>query len=145
VPSPQWWWQFHQLCVAALYCAAVYPVWIIRAEIMWGLFFFFALLICAMVAAVLRGHLWFTSRFYPSLLSPQVGRLKRWIDGLDWTLALFIFAGVAAGARAHTGIAVFLVVIAVAILISSLILEPATASAAFNAVPSSGETTESRT
>ena len=87
--TARWWWEFHQLSVGLLYYAMLYPLWKSREWIPrpWGSLLFFAALAAVAVAANLRLHLWFTSRFYPAELGAQRGRVFRWIRGSDAILA----------------------------------------------------------
>ena len=57
--------------MGCLYWVALYPVWRVREWTpgIWGSVLFFSTLIAVGVAAILRFHLWFTSRFYPAELS----------------------------------------------------------------------------
>ena len=51
---------------ALIYSVMVIPAWYARGQIggIWGRTFFITLLASVIVAANLRLHLWFTSRFY---------------------------------------------------------------------------------
>jgi hypothetical protein len=126
-----WWWRFHQLFMAVLYCTPLWPLWKFRAAAAGGSLLFFLLLLCAVTAAVVRGHLWFASRFYDALLERQMRRSHLWIRWVDWIFALLVFLGAAVLAEAYAGWAAFLVVIGVVELVAALIIEPATATAAF--------------
>ncbi|MBI2822130.1 MAG: serine/threonine protein kinase [Acidobacteria bacterium] len=137
--TPQWWWQFHQLCIVALYAVSGYTAWRMKAFMPWGLFVFFGLLLCSAVAAVLRGHLWFAAMFYPDLLARQRWQSRHWIRFLDRILAIALLAVAAATALSHASVAVLLVLLGVGIFLASVLIEPATASAAFGSHAASSE------
>jgi serine/threonine protein kinase len=132
VGSPRWWWEFHQAVTAAVYGLMIWPAWngrtIVGGRI--GEALFLATLIAVIVAAILRLHLWFTSRFYRPELRWARRRAAKWVRAADW---LFV------GSLAATGIligddqpvAIVLVAVAVGAAIAFLIIERATARAAF--------------
>ena len=81
------------------------------------------------VGPTLRLHLWFTSRVYPSELRTQRYKTARWVRGADWTFVLVLLG---AAALSQTAIsATLLGGTAVATLVASLVIEPATTRAAF--------------
>jgi hypothetical protein len=131
--SPRWWWEFHQAITAAVYWSMIWPAWNARQIIggRLGVALFFAILVAVIVAAILRLHLWFTSRFYPSELRWARRRAGKWIRGADW---LFVgalgIAGILVG-EDRSPVAILLVAIAVGAAIAFLIIERATARAAF--------------
>ena len=131
--SPLWWWQFHEVLVGCLYWVALYPVWKVREWTpgIWGSVIFFSTLIAVGVAAILRFHLWFTSRFYPAELSAQRGQVFTWIRGADWLFVLVLVAAAGVIANSHAVWATVLVVFAVGCFLAFTIIEPATARAAF--------------
>jgi serine/threonine protein kinase len=132
IGSPRWWWEFHQAVTAAVYWLMIWPAWTARSIVggRIGAALFLATLIAVIAAANLRLHLWFTSRFYPSQLRWARRRATKWIRAADW---LFV------GSLATTGIlagedqpvAIVLVAVAVGAAIAFLIIEHATARAAF--------------
>jgi len=126
--SPLWWWQLHQIFVAVLLYAMLIPLWVVRgwtsASIGNTLFF-------GAVGATLRLQLWFTSRVYPSELRTQRHKTARWVRGADWAFALVLLGAAAATISQTTVAAMLLVGIAIATLVSSLVIEPATTRAAF--------------
>ena len=137
--SPRWWWEFHQAAAAAVYWLMVWPAWnarqIIDGRI--GGTLFVAILVAVIVAANLRLHLWFTSRFYPSELRWARRRAGTWIRTADW---LFVGGLAIAGILVRedrSPVAIVLVAVAVGAAMAFLIIERATARAAFrnSAVP----------
>jgi len=131
--TARWWWEFHQLSVGLLYYAMLYPLWKSREWIPrpWGSLLFFAALAAVAVAANLRLHLWFTSRFYPAELGAQRGRVFRWIRGSDAILALLLVVTAAAVADSHAAMATLFIAVAIGAFLGFAIIEPATTRAAF--------------
>jgi hypothetical protein len=131
--TPRQWWAFHQLAMSAVYAAMLYPAWRARTWLPppWGIVLLFAVSSCAVVAATLRLHLWFTARFYPSELLFQRMRLSPWIRWCDMALAGCQFVAAFAIVSDHTEFAMLELIVAVAIVVASLVIEPATTTAAF--------------
>src|SRR5687768_9379765 len=122
-----WWWKFHQVAVAFLTIGAVITVGIRRQWIgPYGSAVFLAVLVLATISTTLRLHLWFVSQFQPSLLGPLRARVLRWVVIFE-ALLVTLFMGI--GIRfsgPHDGTAAQLVVVAVFLLLSLIVIEPAT-------------------
>jgi len=132
-PPAVWWWQFHQLFVAAGYYGMLYPVWKARV---WtpgarGTLLFLAAVAAAGVAANLRLHLWFTSRFYPAELPAQRARAALAIRVADVAFAAVLAAAALLIHDSHPFWAALLLGAAVADVVSVWAIEPATTRAAF--------------
>lgn len=133
VGSPRWWWEFHQATTAAVYWLMIWPAWNARTIIggRIGGALFFGTLIAVIVATILRLHLWFTSRFYPSELRWARRRTARWIRAADWVfVGALAVSGIVVG-EDRSPVALVLVAVAVGAAIAFLIIERATARAAF--------------
>ena len=131
--TPQWWWGFHQLAVAAVYAAMLYPAWQIRPWLAqpWATLFLGSVTACAAVAATVRLHLWFTARFYSAELSAQRAQALHWTRWSDRMFAAaLLLAGLAIG-TAHQATAMLLVAVAIAAAVASFLIEPTTTRAAF--------------
>ena len=131
--SPRWWWEFHQAFIAILYWLMTWPAWtgrhIIGGPLGRGLFMI--LLMAVIVAANLRLHLWFTSRFYPAELQWARQRAGIWIHLADWLfVASLATIGILIG-EDRSPIAIVLLSVAVGAAIAFLVIERATARAAF--------------
>ncbi len=131
--SALWWWQFHQVVVGLVYYAMLYPLWLVRGWTRggWGSLMFFGSLAAVGVAANLRFHLWFTSRFYPTELNAQRGHVAAWIRGADSLFVLLLLGAAGTVADAEAGMATLLVAVAIGCFLAFLIIEPATARATF--------------
>ena len=132
--KPFWWWQFHQACAGFGYYAMLYPLWRVKQWLggIEGSLLFFPALIAVGIAANLRLHLWFTSRYYVSELAEQRRRVAPWMRGAD---CLFIFMLVVCAVRLHTLhaiIATLLLAVAMGALVAFLMVEPVAARAALD-------------
>jgi hypothetical protein len=131
------WWQFHQATASAAYTVLLLPLWLARPAWPppWGSLFFVAGVAASIAASTIRLHLWFTAREYPAEWAGQRRSLSGWLR-----LADLVFVGILAitglsAASSAPGTMAFLVASAVAVLLSAVMIEPATTRAAF------GETT----
>ena len=135
--SPRWWWEFHQAFIAVLYWLMTWPAWtgrrIVGGPV--GRALFMATLIAVIVAATLRLHLWFMSRLNPTELHSARQRAGIWIRLADWVFVVSLAAtGILVG-EDKSPIAIVLLSVAVGAAIAFLVIERATAQAAFPAQP----------
>jgi hypothetical protein len=129
----RWWWEFHQGITALIYWLMVIPAWYARGQIggAWGRAFFITTLAAVIVAANLRLHLWFTSRFYESELTSVHDRSGRWIRVADWVFAATLIAGGLLISNDRSPLTIVLPSVAVGAVVAFLLIEPVTARAAF--------------
>jgi hypothetical protein len=111
----------------------VIPAWYARGQVggAWGRVFFITMLAAVIVAANLRLHLWFTSRFYESELTWVHDRSGRWIRAADWVFAAALVAGGLLIANERSPLTIVLPSVAVGAVVAFLLIEPVTARAAF--------------
>lgn len=135
--TPRWWWQFHQVSAALAYWLMVWPAWKAReaAPVPWGTALFFAVLAAVVVAANLRLHLWFTSRYSPDSLAAQRRRVAPWVRGADWAFSAGLALGAAGMVGAAPALATLFAAVSIGSLLVCLVIEPATAKAAFRRSP----------
>jgi hypothetical protein len=128
----RWWWEFHQGMTALIYWVMVIPAWYAREHIggTWGRVFFITMLAAVIVAANLRLHLWFTSRFYESEIAWVHARSGRWIRVGDWVFAAALIAG-GALIGDPSPLSIVLPSVAIGAVVAFLLIEPVTARAAF--------------
>ena len=128
-----WWWEFHQAAAALVYGVMTWPAWIARGIIggKQGDAMFVAVLAAAIVAVTLRLHLWFTSRFYPAELGWARARAAAWIVAADSVFAGALVAGGVLIGDARPELAVAQIAVGVGAAVAFLLIEPATARAAF--------------
>lgn len=129
-----WWWQFHQACASFGYYGMLYPLWRVKEWLggIEGSLLFFPALVAVGVAANLRLHLWFTSRFYISELADQRRKVSRWIR---WADVLFVCMLAVTAIRVHALhaiVATLLMAVAIGSLVAFLLIEPTTTKAALD-------------
>jgi predicted Ser/Thr protein kinase len=131
--AARWWWEFHQAAAALSYWLMLIPAWNARGLIdgMAGRAVFILALAAVVVAANLRLHLWFTSRFYPAELDWLRTRVARWIHGADWILAVAMVAGGLLLGDQRAPLAILLIAFGIGAAVAFLVIEPATTRAAF--------------
>jgi hypothetical protein len=133
-PSPtRWWWEFHQAMAALIYWGMVAPAWYARGQIggTSGRAFFITLVASVIVAANLRLHMWFTSRFYERELTWVHDRSGRWIRIADWVFAGTLVAGGLLISDERSPLAIILPGVGVGAVVAFLLIEPVTTRAAF--------------
>jgi len=133
-PSPsRWWWEFHQGMTALIYWVMIIPAWYARGQIggAWGRAFFITTLASVIVAANLRLHLWFTSRFYESELTWVHDRSGQWIRVADWVFAAALVAGGLLISDEKSPLTIVLPSVAIGAVVAFVLIEPVTARAAF--------------
>ncbi len=126
--SALWWWQFHQAVAGFGYYGMIYPMWRVKKWIggIEGSILFFPFLIAVGVAANLRLHLWFTSRFYPAQLANQRRKVARWIRWADCLFVAMLAISAAWIHTAHAIIATLLMAVAIGSLVAFSMIEPTT-------------------
>ena len=136
--NPLAWWRFHQAAVSVVYSLMLVPVWSLRDEILqpWGRLLFLSLVAAVGVSATLRLHLLFTSHFYPAELTVQRGQVGWPTRTADSIFALLLLIVAALNLDARPAVPALLVAVAVGSVIAFLVIEPATARAAFKLRPS---------
>ena len=133
----QWWWQVHQLTVSAIYTLMVYPAWYAQRWLPrpWGFVFLLAVLAPAAAGTSLRLHLRFIARHDPGELPSQLPRSRLWTRVCDALFAVSLLVGALAIGTEHPEFAMIFVAPPVAMLVAALVIEPATAKAAFGSEP----------
>ena len=110
----------------------VWPAWVVHRSLgRAGLSFFFSVLAAVVVAGNLRLHLWFSSRVYPEDLQAQRAAVARWIRWADVAFAALLIIGGIALPPDKAGWAALLISFGLGSATASLVIEPATARAAF--------------
>jgi len=132
-PPALWWWEFHQIVVSAIYALMIYPTWYVQRTLRqpWGMLFLFAVLASATWASSLRLHLRFVAGLVTTELVAQRMRTLPWLRAADTGFALSQFIGAIAIGSGHPEFAMLFITIAIVALVGSLVIEPATARAAF--------------
>ena len=127
-----WWWQVHQGAMAAVVASMPVACWFLRQ---WdrsiGPRLFLAALALATVSVTIRLNLLFTARVSRGHLLVHYARVFRGLAVVEALLGLLLLASAALVAGPLDALAAILVTLAVAMLASLTIVEPATTRAAF--------------
>ena len=129
-----WWWQFHQGAVCVVYPLLVAALWMARGDIGGrpGRLLFLTGLTAAIAAIALRLHLWFMHRVHRADWPRQHDHVARWIRLSDGVFVAALVAGGLAVVDVNGPMAALLVGAAAAVLVSGLVIEPATARTAMS-------------
>jgi serine/threonine protein kinase len=122
------WWVFHEVAATITYSILLVPLWRARefASRDWGILLFLAGLVAVIVAGALRLHLCFAARHYPAEWPLQHSQSTLWIRSADIVFAAALMTVGLLAVRATAASGVLLVAGATAVLVSALIIEPAT-------------------
>ena len=132
-PVTAWWWKFHQVAVALLTIAAVIVVGIRRPWIgPHGSPVFLLVLVLATTSTTLRLHMWFVSQVQPALLAALRARVLRWVVVFESVMLTLLMGIGITFSGAHDGTAAHLVVTALLLLLSLIVIEPATTRASLS-------------
>jgi hypothetical protein len=131
--SPRWWWEFHQGVAALVYWLMAIPAWNARGLIggRAGFAMFVVVLAAIIVAANLRLHLWFTSRFYSAELRWVRARTTTWISSADWLFTISLVATGLLVVEVRAALGVLLLSVGLGAAVIFLFVEPVTERAAF--------------
>ena len=130
-PSPSmegaWWWKFHQVAVAALTIIAVATIWQRKDWLApYGSAAFIISLVFGTITTTLRLHMWFVSQVHPASLLALRTRVLRAVVICESILVAGLLAMGIHLTGPHDGTAAELVIIALLLLLSLLVIEPAT-------------------
>jgi hypothetical protein len=110
----------------------VWPAWSVHKWTgRYGVLTFLATLAIVIVGGNIRLHLWFTARTYPGELPSQLARIGALVRAADVAFSLAMIAIGLVIADAHTGWAALFVSFGLGAALAFLVIEPATARAAF--------------
>jgi hypothetical protein len=127
-----WWWRFHQGVVTAVDAVTPILAWVARPAL--GPSFrtqlFLAVLGLATAAVTLRLNLLFTARVHPAILQTHRTRLFRWIAAAEIGIAVILLGAAAVIAEVRPATAAVLVSLAIIMVASLALIEPATATGA---------------
>ncbi|MEO8481164.1 MAG: serine/threonine-protein kinase [Acidobacteriota bacterium] len=138
--APLWWWQFHQAAATVAYALLMIPLWRLRhlTDGVSGMALFLVALVAVVVSGALRLHGWFGARQYHDAWRTQRARGRVVVVTAD-----LIFAATLLGAGVRTlGVddrpASLLVAAAASVVVSLIVVEPATTRAAFGDAQETG-------
>jgi hypothetical protein len=123
-----WWWQFHQITVTIVDVAAPILAGLAGRTLVrpYGTGVFYTALALATAAVTLRLNLLFTARVHPTMLASHRGKLFRWVAASEFSLALLMLGTALAVTEAHPVAAGILVCLAIIMVASLAVIEPAT-------------------
>jgi serine/threonine protein kinase len=126
-----WWWQFHQFTVTTIDVVTPVLAWLVRSEVgRWRMALFLAVLALATAAVTLRLNLLFTARVHRAMLRRHRQQLFRWIAIAEGAIAALLLMAAVAIAEARPATAAILVSLAIVMLASLALIEPATTAGA---------------
>jgi serine/threonine protein kinase len=123
-----WWWQFHQITMTVVDAATPILTGLAGGGMPkpFGNWIFFAALALATAAVTLRLNLLFTARVHPIRLRTHRSQLFSWIASAELALAALMLGSAVAVAEAHAVVAGILVSLAIVMIASLSVIEPAT-------------------
>ena len=126
--AARWWWQFHQLAASAAYIALFVPLVFVQRETGGdaGSLLLILGVVAALTAIVLRLHLLFAVQSYPAEFATQRANSEPWIRRADVAFAVVLAAAGLLVRGPRLSLAILLISAAVAIVLASLVIEPAT-------------------
>jgi serine/threonine protein kinase len=127
------WWQFHQAAACVSYAALMLPLWWMRTLVVdkWGLWIFVAGLMATVAASVLRLHLLFAASSLPDEWRAQREQSHPWLRVSEFGLVVVLAGAGFMALESQPALGATLVSAAVVVLLSFLLIEPATTRAAF--------------
>ena len=127
-----WWWQFHQGIMTSVDVITPVLAWFARPAPgqPFRTHLFLAVLALATAAVTLRLNLLFTARVHPAMLPAHRAKLFRWIAGAEAGIAVLLLGSAAMIAEARPVLAAVLVSLAIVMIASLAVIEPATAGGA---------------
>jgi predicted Ser/Thr protein kinase len=133
-PRSRRWLVNHHVVMSVVYIGLLYPAWFARGWLPspWNSGFLLGILAAAAAGASLRLHLWFTAMTFPNQFAEQQESNARWTRLCDLAFAGIQIAAAFGISERHPEFAMLFVGAAVAILIGSFVIEPATVRAAFS-------------
>ncbi|HET7221375.1 MAG TPA: hypothetical protein VFJ02_25140, partial [Vicinamibacterales bacterium] len=137
-----WWWRFHQISVTVVDAAAPVLAGLAGAKIgrPYGMPVFYGALALATAAVTLRLNLLFTAQVHRAMLASHRARLFRWIAAAESFLAMLMLGTSAAVSESHPIVAGILVTLAIVMIASLAVIEPATTGGAGLYPPAERET-----
>ena len=123
-----WWWQFHQATMTAVDLSTPILAGLVRGSLgpPLGAWLFFAALALATAAVTLRLNLLFTARVQPAILARHRSKLFRWIAPAEFLLALLTLGSAIAVNDAQPIVAAVQISLAIVMVASLTLIEPAT-------------------
>jgi hypothetical protein len=132
--DPAWWWRFHQVAVSCVYGLLLIPLWMVRERLAPGPLrdvVFFGALAAAVVSIMLRLHASFLAVQDRGGLEAARPRVRAAVVAADLVLVALLACSALIVLSQKPGLAALLLSAALGALVTLLVIEPATARAAF--------------
>ena len=132
-PGVSIWWRTHQLTVMAIYILATTVAWQIKESYRGraSIWIFVLIGILSAVAGIIRGHLVFTEQMNRPRLGSERRRTAMIVTTVDLLMAVALIADALTFVEIQPLWAMLTMALALGIAIGALVMEPATAAAAF--------------
>jgi serine/threonine protein kinase len=122
-----WWWKFHQIAVATITIVNTITLGVRKSYLgPSGSWVFLVVLVLATITTTLRLHLWFVSQVHPASLLPLRARVLRWVVLCESLLLTALLAIGIILSGPHDATAAQFVVTSLLLLLSLIVIEPAT-------------------
>jgi serine/threonine protein kinase len=122
-----WWWKFHQVAVATITIVNTTTLGLRKGYLgASGSWVFLVVLVLATITTTLRLHLWFVSQVHPASLLALRARVLKWVVVCEALLLTTLLGTGIALAGPHDATAAQFVVTALLLLLSLIVIEPAT-------------------
>jgi len=122
-----WWWKFHQVAVATVTIVNTITLGMRKSYLgASGSWVFLVVLFLATITTTLRLHMWFVAQVHPASLLTLRARVLRWIVLCESLLITALLATGIALSGPHDATAAQFVVTSLFLLLSLIVIEPAT-------------------
>src|SRR5262249_28469443 len=128
-----WWWQFHQVAVATITIWDTITLGLRKSYLgASGSWVFLIVLVLATITTTLRLHMWFVSQVHPASLMALRARVLRWVVLCESLLITALLATGIVLSGPHDATAAQFVVTSLLLLLSLIVIEPATTRASLS-------------
>jgi serine/threonine-protein kinase len=128
-----WWWKFHQVAVATITIINTITLGMRKSYLgASGSWVFLVVLVLATITTTLRLHMWFVSQVHPASLLPLRARVLLWVVVCESLLLTSLLAIGVYLSGPHDATAAQFVVTALLLLLSLIVIEPATTRASLS-------------
>jgi hypothetical protein len=128
-----WWWKFHQIAVATITIINTVTLGFRKSYLgTSGSWVFLVVLVLATITTTLRLHMWFVSQVHPSSLLALRARVLKWVVLCESLLVTTLLATGIVLSGPHDGTAAQFVVTSLLLLLSLIVIEPATTRASLS-------------
>jgi serine/threonine protein kinase len=128
-----WWWKFHQVAVATITIINTVTLGFRKGYLgPSGSWIFLVVLVLATITTTLRLHMWFVSQVHPASLLALRTRVLKWVVLCESLLIAVLLACGIGFSGPHDALAAQFVVTSLLLLLSLIVIEPATTRASLS-------------